>query len=439
MLAELQQETSVHIDNLLSKKTAAQELEEKINQVQQELLTTNANRTDNAQKRDDRIRILTTTLEQLRKEDAAEGKDIAEAVMGMSVLMNSLGGEFEKLNVPAPEEKKILDAAERRVKSAEFSLHEASKKWAVMGIRKRAEAAAEIELTSAKTAQQTAISEVGKMARHRLQDASLAESMQTLKMMISKTLTLAEERHKTTAKQLQIVSARKKEAFKIKEEAAQALEKLTAELSGLEIDLQAAEDELSLLTNGSQEYVAKENEISTLRQKVEETRGNRTTVETIYMSKENFASELQTHEIATRKIFDNQKIWIAKIKSDSEEREITFVNRLEAMKAMSDLDVMQNQNNVAVALDLKNASFMATAASVVDRQRMEMMEGHPAQLAALEKIRAGQAEAIAEIRRREDVLLQGFASRWGIDPLTGSIYDHGADAGLSATAENPAS
>ena len=424
LLLGLEEATEQHIENLKGPKTAAEELDNKIAEIQQQI--EQANKTQNRALRDDRLRILTSTLEDLRKEDASERQDFAEAVMGLDVLMNSIGGDFAKLMEPSESEKAILRSAKGEVATAEEELIVAQGKMSLFGIRERAVRAAQAKLEQVKAQAAEAEVRVKKMARDRLMSADIEESMQQYRKMVDQTIKIMQARHKITAGQLKIVTARKAEAFKIKEQAAQALERLDQELNGLESDLQAAEELKSTMINGAPDFVAQEQKVSNLKTRVEEVRGNRNTAHTIFLSKERYSSELEIHEIATRKTFDTQKIWIAKATSDAEERQVTFISRVEQMKAMADFDVIQNQDAVGARIDLSNASYMATSSSIADRARMDMLESHPDQIRALEAIRSAQAEAISLIRDREGAMIDEFKARWGIDPFAGSTHRFGS-------------
>src|SRR4051812_12483008 len=435
MLESLEAATSKSIDNLSAPKTAAAELDQKIAEMQAQI--EEAAKIGDRTKRDDRMRVLTATLESLRKEDEAEKRDFAEAVMGLDVLMNSIGGDFDSLMKPSASERAILDGAQGEVEAAQIELAGAGQKTTWFGIRDRALTSAKANLEQAQARLAESQARVKKMARERLMSADIEESMQQYSVMVANTIKIMDGRHKTTAAQLKIVTARKAEAFKIKEQAAQALERLEQQLNALESDLQAAEELKGSMVNGSQDYVAQEQVVSNLKVQAEEVRGNRNTAHTIFLSKERYSSELEIHEIATRKTFDTQKVWIAKSKSDSEERQVTFVSRVEQMKAMADFDVIQNQDAVGGRIDLSNASFMAASSAAADRARMTMLEGHPDQMRALEQIRSAQAEHIAQIREREGALIDDFKNRWGIDPFAGS-YLHGEGTNGEEASESPA-
>lgn len=424
LLASLEQATADSILNLQQDKTGEATLEQKIDALQIQM--EEAGKIQDKQERQDRMRILTATMEQLRAEDQTEMADFANAVMGLDTLMNSIGGDFEKLMQPSAEENRVLQNAQSAVKEAESLLTQAGGKWTLFGLRDRAVKAAEAQLANAKNALAQAEIRVKQMARQRLMSATIEESMQQYVVMVDKTVRIMQERHKVTSGQLKILAARKKAAFQIKNDAANALERLTEELNALEADLQAAEATKATMINGSQEYVAQEEVVSNLKAKTEEVRGKHNTAHTIFLSKERFCSELEIHEVATQRTFDTQKVWIAKALSDSEERQITFVSRVEQMKAMNDFDVIQNQDAVGMQMDRSNASYMATSSAIADRARMKMLEGHPDQMKALEVIRSAQAEHIQQIREREGEMIKQFETRWGINPFSGSYLNAGA-------------
>ncbi len=182
MLESLEAATSKSIENLSAPKTAAAELDQKIAEMQAQI--EEAAKIGDQTKRDDRMRVLTATLESLRREDEAEKRDFAEAVMGLDVLMNSIGGDFDNLMKPSASEQAILDGAQGEVQAAQTELAQAGQKTTWFGIRDRALTAANVKLEQAQTRLTESQARVKKMARERLMSADIEESMQQYSVMV---------------------------------------------------------------------------------------------------------------------------------------------------------------------------------------------------------------------------------------------------------------
>ncbi len=426
ILSALRQDTDQAIDSL--KNTADVNIEEKIAAL--EVQMEEATKIDDANERELRMGVLKADFEVLRNDLQQEQEDLSQAVFGLNSLMNEMGQEYEDLMEPDGTEQELIAKAKRVVDSAEAKIRsiEDSPAWKfIFSSREKKLREAREVLARSQAGVETAEIQVKKMSRDRLMKASIEESLQQFMFKVDKTIEIMEMRRTEIQKQLGIVSHRKDSAFKIKEEAAQLLEKLDQQLTEKEGELQSKEAELDSLVNGSPEFVVAEKEVSALRKTVEEIRGRRNQALVLFQSKERFAAELDVHEKSQMKLRDNQDAWITLLKSDTEERLVTFRSRLEAMKAMSDQDVAQNLDNLGTAIDKSNVDFMAKVGSASDRRRMEMVESQPERIRKIEEARAAQAEAQARIREREHEALKQFRDKYNIDPLDSSFFTYTDD------------
>jgi hypothetical protein len=254
--------------------------------------------------------------------------------------------------------------------------------------------------------------------------ADIETSLQEFMFRVEKTISIMEERKTQIEAQLRGVTLKKQQSFAVKEQAARALEQLDQQLNEAEARLKTEEEELSSLVNGTQEHAAQTQKISTSRAQVEDLRGKRNTAFVLFQSKEKFASELEVHERTQMKLRDNQRMWITALRSDTEERVVTFRSRLEAMKAMADQDIAKQLDDLGAEVDQHNVEYMARAGAVSDELRMKRMEKHPQRIADIAAARAAQAEAIQRIRERELVMIKQFKEQYGIDPTASSFFHY---------------
>ncbi len=432
LLSALREDTEQAISSL--NKTENVNIEEKIAAL--EVQMNEAADIDDAKERELRMDVLKADFEVLRGDLQQEQEDLSQAVFGLNSLMNEMGQEYEDLMEPDGTEQQLIAKAKKVVESSEAKIRsiEDAPSWKfIFGSREKKLRGAREDLARAQSGVGTAELQVKKMARDRLMKASIEESLQQFMFKVDKTIEIMEMRRTEIQKQLGIVSHRKESAYQIKEEAAQILEKLDKKLTEQEAALQSKEAELDSLVNGSPEFVAAEKEVSALRKTVEEIRGRRNQALVLFQSKERFATELDVHEKSQMKLRDNQDAWITLLKSDTEERLVTFRSRLEAMKAMSDQDVAQNLDNLGTAIDKSNVDFMAKVGSASDRRRMEMVESQPERIRKIEEARAAQAEAQARIREREHEALKQFRDKYNIDPLDSSFFTYTDDAAAGET------
>lgn len=430
LLETLLQETDKSLTNLQQKKDFTEEIAS-IEQKYDE-----ASKIKDTKERDLRMQILDADFRKLREMARQEEQDLSQAVFGLNAVLESMGQDYSKLGRLAPEEEQLIKDAEAKLEQEKAERIEAESTWNILGRKERAVSQAESELKAAEQGVQEARNEARRRARARLMSATMEQSLQDFMHRVSKTINIMETRMQEINRQLQAVAARKNSAFEVKQKAAQALEKLDQDLNGAESDLRREEEMLQTMVNGTAEHAAQTQKVSDLRAKVEELRGRRNTAFVLFQSKEKFAAELEIHEKTQMKLRDNQRMWITSLKSDTEERVITFRSRLEAMKAMADQDVAKQLDDLGAAVDQSNAEYMAQAGSASDRVRMQKIEQHPERVAKIAQVQANQAEAIQQIRIREREAIERFKKQYGIDPTKSSFFSYeGEDSGAGGNGE----
>jgi hypothetical protein len=419
VLKQLSGETDQAVENLKARAKDTVDINARFSELEREM--DEAVKIRDARERELRIKVLSASLEELRKDAEKEEHDLAQAVFGLNAMLENMGKEYASLNKPSGEEMNMVKRAEERVEHAKRRLELAEQK---RFFKQRAIDEAKLEITKAEQALHEARLEAKRKARHRLMTADFEVSLQEFMLRVEKTIDIMERRRLEIETQLRSVKVKKEASFKVKKQAAEALEELDAQLNEAETHLRGEEEHLESLVNGSPEHAKQTELISRLRSEVEDIRGRRNTALVLYQSKEKFAAELEIHERAQMKLRDNQRMWITALRSDTEERVVTFRSRLEAMKAMADQDIAKQIDTLGQELDQKNAEYMARAGTVSDDMRLRRMESHPDRVADIAIVRAAQAEAIQRIREREVRLIEQFKEQYGIDPTKSSFFNY---------------
>jgi hypothetical protein len=379
--------------------------------------------------RDLRVQVLTADLEELRSDADKEAEDLAQAVFGLNAMLESMGTEYAKLNEFNTEEQGLIERNRARFEQAKKDLESAQNR---RFFKNRALADARSEVQFAEQALKDATAEARRKARQRLLKADMEASLQEFMLRVERTIAIMERRKSVIEGQLQAVTSKKEHAFQVKEQAARALEQLDQELSTSEEQLRVEEEQLQALQNGTSEHAEQSNTVSSLRAGVEDLRGRRNTALVLFQSKEKFAAELEVHERTQMKLRDNQRMWITALRSDTEERVVTFRSRLEAMKAMADQDIAKQLDELGADTDQLNVEYMARAGAVSDELRMKRMEKHPQRVADIAAARAAQAEAIQRIRQREQRMIEQFKEQYGLDPTASSFFTYDGPDGAGA-------
>lgn len=399
-----------------------------------------ASKIKDQKERELRLKVLEADFRQLREACRQEEQDLAQAVFGLNAILEGMGRDYTELGKLNDAEQAVITQAEKELEAARQARTEAEQTWNIFGRRDKAVAEAQQKIQQAEQQIEEAKREARRMARQRLMKADMEQSLQDFMHRVSKTITIMDGRMKEIEKQLKAVSLRKSSAFEVKQKAAEALEKLDAELTEIEANLRREEEIIQTLVNGTKEHAEQSEKVSNLRAAVEELRGKRNTAFVLFQSKEKFAAELEIHEKTQMKLRDNQRMWITSLRSDTEERVTTFRSRLEAMKAMADQDVAKQLDDLGAAVDQANAEYMAMAGAASDRVRMAKIEAHPERVAKLAQVQAHQAEAIQSIRMREAEAIERFKKQYGIDPTKSSFFTYeGGPGGDGSSAPAPES
>ncbi len=415
LLQNLTGDTDAAVDRLTS--SVGVSLIEQVNQLETQF--TEAGKLEGPQ-RDTRMQVLQATFAQVRAGFASDEKDLAQVVFGINALFEQLGEEYSKLQEPSAEEQAVMARAKEVLEAARAAAQSPS--GGLFGLfAKSNKAKADQALAEAEVAFKVAEKEVARKVRDRLMTASFEHSLQEYMLRVRKVIDLMRQRQKITEGEVKAVATRRAEAAKLQQAAAEALERIEAELQSAEQAQFAKEEEIKGLLNGSTERTVAETQLADLKAQTENLRGNRNIAMGVFQSKERFASELQVHEQAQIKLRDNQRLWIAVLQSDTEERVVTIKSRLEAQKALADQDVASELNAAGREIDKRNTLRMAEIGVASDNHALAMMESSPEALRQLEEIRAAQVEAQGKVRDRYQDLVEEFRNRYGIDPTQTSL------------------
>ena len=388
---------------------------------------------ENDEERRVRMRVLTTSLEEIRSRMPQDEKDLATAVFSLNGYLEGLGKEYKALGERNVGEQAIVDTAKQAVVDAEAAFTDAKASRFFRGTKVRN---AEEALATAKAGVSAAEAQADQLARTRLRSADTEQSLQVFQVYAQKIKTIIQERRKAVEAMIGVVTARKDAAFAIKAQAATALEKFDADLTRLEAELQGAEEKLSSLENGSSDHSAQSQIVSDLRVSVQEIGGRRNTAFAMFQSKETYCEEHEIHLISQRKMYDNLTLWMTVIQSDTEERVVTFRSWVEARKAASDQDAAQKIDKIGKEIDRQATEDMAAFGAASDRLRMERIKDHPKRMRDVARVQAAQAEATAQIRLEMGEAIAAFKEKYGIDPTASSFFSY--EGGKEGDAGEPA-
>ena len=369
-----------------------------------------------------REKIMSADFDAVKTLADQEEADFAAALQSLSEIASGMDIQFKSLLELSPEEKSLVETAKRRVTELEQQI--AKKQAGVNWFWRRDKVVADLQvaLEAARSKVTETEAKAAELMRQRLMTAKMDESIKAYMKVSGKTIDIMTARVLEVAAQIKMLGDRRIDSLKQKAEAAESMKKLNEELAKRELDLKGAEVELEGLINGTPEYAAKEQEISTMRVEVEQTRGNKDVSLALFQSKELFVQRLELSLHTAMKLRDRHKARIVRLKSDTEERVATYEARLVTMKVIADQKFDELIDGIGVTLDQKTDEYMASAMVAADDALMRSFEAQPGKLDDHNKVRALVAEHIQKIRERGDRVEADLRRRYGIDPGEASFF-----------------
>jgi hypothetical protein len=266
------------------------------------------------------------------------------------------------------------------------------------------------------------IAEVQQRVRTRLQSASIEQTLQDFQVRVDKVIKIMETRLRQIDVQVKAVTERKGIAFDLKAQAAEALEKLDADLATAETDLVTEQELLLTLVANTPEYQNQDKKVSLLKARAEDVSGRRNAALAVLQVKEKFSRELEAHEIAQRKMFAIQRLWILQLRAEAEERVVTFRSRLEAMQTMSDQEVAKHLTDMGAVIDQSNIEYMVMTQEACIKNVEDKFAQYPEHLRKIKEAQEAQAESITRAKEHMDEYVRMYKEQFGDEPDIGFFF-----------------
>jgi len=404
------------------------------------------------QQRLKREEILAAKFDTLRESVKADEGDMAKAMFGMKVLMESLGADFHDLKGLTTEEQEIIDDAKSKAEQAKLkattskqaiSDEENDNGWFGLGWGKTGRVekaqqtfkASKVALAMAEAGILTAQQRANEMLRDRIMSANIESTLNEIQVAGEKTVSIMQERASSLSTTLKTLQARKEKAFEIKLEASKRVESLLEEEKQQESELHG--EELALDSYTGHEKTQHGKKVSQMRTELEDLRGKLKVAQAVLGEKTKSIQEHENFELGQQKLLSNHRMWIATLQSKLQEDLVKDVAYLEMLQAAADQEIAQTVDSLS---DEKNARQMETVMKMIvasDDAYIGKMKAAPEQVKRRANIERAMAEHKANISEEEAVLRELFIKNYGIDPLQSSQFTHANDnSGASNEADD---
>mgnify|MGYP001049658496 FL=1 len=372
---------------------------------------------DDPQKRQ---KILNATLDDVVHMAEKDRTTLLEAIKDLTDYQDEVGIMFENFSSLNATEQKVIDDAQKELERARIELEDAQNKpdnwWNNLWGRKSKIKKEEQEFAAAEKVRAEADNKAKAMFQERIESADI----QTLLGELSYKSQAAVTRLKNREVEIKEVEEKLKtaivEASKNHTKALEKKKQIEDQLEEQYALLKQSRQELDEIADKqSTEYSEVIGKVTTIEQKVEELEGLKNAYTTLAASKDSFVHKHNLTIKVLTSLRSNLQTHRAKLKSDTEERLKYYDGYVVALKARTDQEFAAILEHLGVKTDEHIGATLASMHSASARARQEMMDNIPVHEKVMKGVYSTYAEALHEIREKDEDIQKNFADRYGID------------------------
>lgn len=367
-----------------------------------------------------RQKILNATLDNVVDMAEKDRTTLLDAIKDLTDYQDEVGIMFEGFSALNAAEQKIIDDAVKRLERAKVELEDAKNKpdtwWNNLWGRKSKIKDAEKELAAAQKERDASDNKAKAMFQQRIETADVQTLLNELSFKSQAAIKRLKDREieiKEVEESLKtaIVEASNNhtKALQKKQEVEDKLEEQYALLKQARQALQDVADKQST------EYSDALAKVTGLEQKVEELEGLKNAYTTLAASKDSFVHKHNLTIKVLTSLRSNLQTHRAKLKSDTDERLKYYDGYVVALKARTDQEFAAILEHLGVKTDEHIGETLAAMHTASAKARQEMMDNIPVHEKVMQGVYGSYAEALKEIRSKDEAIQKNFADRYGID------------------------
>ena len=367
-----------------------------------------------------RQRILNATLDDVVGMAEKDRGNLLDAIKDLTDYQDEVGIVFEKFSTLNPAEQKIIDQAAKDLERAKIELEDAEKVadswWSNLWGRKARIKKKEEELVAAQKTRDGADLKAKQMFQTRIESADVQTLLKELSYKSQAAVDRLKNREveiKEVEEKLQVaIVEASKNHTKALEKKKETESKLEQQYALLKQSRQALEEISDKQSPAYSEAIGK---VTTIEQKVEELEGLKNAYTTLAASKDSF---VQKHNLTIKvltSLRSNLQTHRAKLKSDTDERLKYYDGYVVALKARTDQEFAAILEHLGIKTDEHIGATLASMHSASAKARQEMMDNIPVHEKVMQGVYSSYAEALQEIRKKDNDIQKNFSDRYGID------------------------
>ncbi|MHB0754187.1 microtubule-binding protein [Polaribacter sp. M15] len=367
-----------------------------------------------------RQKILNATLDDVIHMAEKDRTTLLDAIKDLTDYQDEVGIMFENFSSLNEKEQKIIDDAQKELERAKIELENAKNKpdnwWNNLWGRKSKIKKEEEEYAEAEKVRAGADTKAKAMFQERIESADVETLLRELSYKSQAAVTRLKNREveiKEVEEKLKIAIV---EASKNHTKALEKKKEIEDQLEVQYALLKQSRQELDEIADKqSTAYSEAIGKMTSIEQKVEELEGLKNAYTTLAASKDSFVHKHNLTIKVLTSLRSNLQTHRAKLKSDTEERLKYYDGYIVALKARTDQEFAAILEHLGVKTDEHIGATLASMHSASARARQEMMDNIPVHEKVMKGVYGTYAEALHEIREKDEDIQKNFADRYGID------------------------
>lgn len=337
------------------------------------------------------------TIQQNMEDSKREVDEFMQAVTNLDKIIAGIGAEYVQLGERTPEEKKLIEDAERILEAAQ-------RKWYLFSSWR------DVAVSKAKSAFEEAKKVAEQMQRNRVLKTNMENAFQYLEKQHLNLKGLLKTRMRDLEIERIALDKCRQEALDIKVKAAEAVEALDKEIINLNHDLETLTHDLPSLTDP---VVRAEHErkISDLEVHIKAKLAERDAAFVSMKARELFAEGLETAQKTVVSQKSSINMWYQKIEHEMPGRIQLYRTRLTTMRASADQRVGELLDDMTRKLDPDVLANITKDGVAAEMAITAVVEDMPKRLEEFEQISHKQAEEQQKIIDRMAAMIDEHRKR----------------------------
>ncbi|NRB84195.1 MAG: microtubule-binding protein [Winogradskyella sp.] len=367
-----------------------------------------------------RQKILNATLDNVVDMAEKDRSTLLDAIKDLTDYQDEVGIMFEGFSALNGAEQKIIDDAVKRLERAKVELEDAKNKpdtwWNNLWGRKSKIKKAEEELVSAQKQRDGADNRAKAMFQERIETADVQTLLNELSFKSQAAIKRLKDRELEIKEVEESLKTAIVEASNNHTKALQKKDEVEAKLEEQYALLKQARQALEEVADKqSPEYSEALEKVTQFEQKVEELEGLKNAYTTLAASKDSFVHKHNLTIKVLTSLRSNLQTHRAKLKSDTDERLKYYDGYVVALKARTDQEFAAILEHLGVKTDEHIGETLAAMHTASAKARQEMMDNIPVHEKVMQGVYGSYAEALKDIRAKDEEIQKNFADRYGID------------------------